>query len=490
MDAVSTHDDSAVGHGQDTGRSYAPTAAIMSEEARRVDAGAPSDAFVFFGATGSLAFKEIFPALYHLIRDGFDLPIIGVARSGNLDTLRERARRSVDAIGSPDPETVRQLLSRLRYVKGEIGDAETYRRLRQELDGSDRPLHYLAVPPSLFPDAVRHLGRSGCARGARVIVEKPFGRDLASARQLNATLGEVFPESAVFRIDHYLGKEPVRNLVYFRFANSFLEPLWNASHVASVEITMAEAFGVEERGAFYDEVGAIRDVIQNHLLQVISLIAMEPPSGNSAEALRNAKFKVLDSIRPVGPREVIRGQYNGYRDVAGVASDSKVETFAALRLLIDTWRWGGVPFYIRTGKCLPLTTTEVIANLRRPPQDVFDEPTGRANYLRFRLGPDMAIGLGARVKEVGEPMRGKGAELTLAGPKGNEHPPYARLIGDAAIGDQELFTRQDAVEAAWRVVDPILGGGTPICPYEPGTWGPERGTSLVMNSNRWRAPSQ
>jgi glucose-6-phosphate 1-dehydrogenase len=460
----------------------------MSQEARRVNTGAPSDAFVFFGATGSLAFKEIFPALYHLIRDGFDLPIIGVARSGNLDALRERARQSVDAVGSPDPDTVRRLISSLRYVSGEIGNAETYGRLRRELDGSLHPLHYLAVPPSLFPDAVRHLGRSGCAQGARVIVEKPFGRDLASARQLNATLAEVFPESAVFRIDHFLGKEPIRNLLYFRFANSFLEPIWNASHVASIEITMAEAFGVEARGAFYDEVGAVRDVIQNHLLQVTSLIAMEPPSGRSAEALRNAKVKVLDSIRPVGPSEVIRGQYRGYRNVAGVEAGSKVETFAALRLLIDTWRWGGVPFYIRTGKCLPLTTTEVIANLRRPPQDVFDEPTARANYLRFRLGPDMAIGLGARVKQVGEPMRGGEAELTLAGPKGNEHSPYERLIGDAAIGDQELFTRQDAVEAAWRVVDPILGGGTPTYPYEPGTWGPDRGSRLVMKPARWRTP--
>jgi glucose-6-phosphate 1-dehydrogenase len=462
--------------------------ATMSEETVHVDTDMPSDAFVFFGATGDLAFKEIFPALYHLIRDGFDMPIIGVARSGNLDTLRERAKLSVDALGSSDPETVHRLVSRLRYVKGEIGDADTYRRLRQELDGSDHPLHYLAVPPSLFSDVVRHLGRSGCARGARVIVEKPFGRDLASARLLNASLREVFPESAVFRIDHYLGKEPVRNLVYFRFANSFLEPIWNASHVASFEITMAEAFGVEERGAFYDEVGAIRDVIQNHLLQVVSLIAMEPPSGRSPEALRNAKFKVLDSIRPVDPREVIRGQYRGYRDVTGVEAGSNVETFAALRLFIDTWRWGGVPFYIRTGKCLPLTMTEVIANLRRPPHGVFSEPTARTNYLRFRLGPDTAIGLGTRVKRAGEPMRGKEAELTLADPKGAELPPYQRLIGDAAIGDQELFTRQDAVEAAWRVVDPILGGATPIYDYEPGTWGPDRASRLVLNRARWRVP--
>ena len=460
----------------------------MGDADRHLDANASSDAFVFFGATGNLAFKEIFPALFHLIRDGFDLPIIGVARSGNLDALRERARQSVGSIGISDPETVRRLVSRLRYVKGEIEDADTYLRLRQELDGSDHPLHYLAVPPSLFPAAVRHLGRSGCAQGARVIVEKPFGRDLASAQQLNAVLREVFPDSAVFRIDHYLGKEPVRNLVYFRFANSFLEPIWNANHVASFEITMAEAFGVKERGAFYDGVGAIRDVVQNHLLQVISLMAMEPPSGNSAEAFRNAKFKVLDSIRPVGPREVIRGQYTGYRDVAGVATGSRTETFAAMRLFIDTWRWGGVPFYIRTGKCLPLTRTEVIANLKTPPQSVFDERRAETNYLRFRLGPDTAIGLGTRVKQAGEPMRGKEAELTLADPKGTELPAYQRLIGDAAIGDQELFTRQDAVEAAWRVVDPILGGDTPINDYQPGSWGPVRASRLPVDRARWRAP--
>lgn len=460
----------------------------MSDEERRPDNGASSDAFVFFGATGNLAFKEIFPALYHLTRDGFDMPIIGVARSGNLDTLRERARKSIDAYGRFDPEAVDRLVSRLHYVKGEIGDADTYRRLRLELDGADHPLHYLAVPPSQFPDAVRHLGRSGCAQGARVIVEKPFGRDLASARQLNETLREAFPESAVFRIDHFLGKEPVRNLVYFRFANSFLEPIWNARHVASFEITMAEAFGVEERGAFYDGVGAIRDVVQNHLLQITSLIAMEPPSGGSAEALRDAKFKVLDSIRPISPREVIRGQYRGYRDVAGVAAGSNVETFAALRLSIDTWRWGGVPIYIRTGKRLPVTTTQIIANLRRPPQDVFNEPTARPNYLRFQLGPDVAIGLATRVKEAGEPMQGKEKELTLDVPKGAEHPPYERLIGDAAVGDQELFTRQDAVEAAWRVVDPILGGDTPIYGYEPGTWGPDRAARRVLDRARWRLP--
>jgi glucose-6-phosphate 1-dehydrogenase len=440
-----------------------------------------SDAFVFFGATGDLAFKQIFPALYHLTRDGWKMPIIGIARSGNLDSLRERAKRSIEAYGDTDPETLRQLVRALRYVNGELGDPDTYRRLRQELEGAKHPLHYLAVPPSLFSDVIGHLGRSGCARGARVIVEKPFGRDLASARRLNAALREVFPESAVFRIDHFLGKEAVRNLVYFRFANTFLEPIWNAGHVESVEITMAEAFGVDERGAFYDEVGAIRDVVQNHLLQLTSLIAMEPPSGRSAEALRNAKFKVLDSMRPLRPREVVRGQYRGYRDVPGVAADSKVETFAALRLSIDTWRWGGVPFHIRTGKSLPVTTTEVVANLRRPAQALFKEPRAAANYVRFLLEPDITIALGTRVKRPGKSMRGKETELATTQLSDTDVPPYRRLIGDAAIGDQELFTRQDAVEAAWRVVDPILDDASPTYDYEPGTWGPDQGSR-----RRWR----
>lgn len=471
--------------------SNADCATDLIEKSERVRSDATtlaprSDAFVFFGATGDLAFKEIFPALFHLIRDDFRMPIIGVARSGDLEALRERAKRSVEAHGGTDPETIRRLVGALRYVKGDLEDPDTYRRLRQELEGADHPLYHLAVPPSLFSDVVSHLRRSGCAEGARVIVEKPFGRDLASARELNAALREVFPESAVFRMDHFLGKEAVRNLVYFRFANSFLEPIWNASHVARVEITMAEAFGVDERGSFYDEVGAIRDVVQNHLLQITSLVAMEPPSGRSSEALRNAKFKVLDSMQSVRPGDVIRGQYRGYREVPGVAAASKVETFAALRLSIDTWRWGGVPFYIRTGKSLPVTTTEVVATLRRPPQALFDEPAVPVNHVRFRLGPDITIALGARVKRAGKSMRGEEAELTATRSSDTERPPYERLIGDAAIGDQELFTRQDAVEAAWRVVDPILRDDGPTYDYEPGTWGPEQASRILPDRDRER----
>jgi glucose-6-phosphate 1-dehydrogenase len=450
-----------------------------------------SDAFVFFGATGDLAFKQIFPALLGLTRDeGFDLPVIGVARSGDLDSLRERARQSLAAAGIVDGAAIDNLTARLRYVKGSDDDVETFHALRRELGDARHPLHYLAVPPALFGDVVTNLAASGCAAGARVILEKPFGRDLASAIALNATVHEVFAEPAIFRIDHYLGKEPVQNLLYFRFANSFLEPLWNRDHVASVQVNMPEAFDVADRGPFYDRAGAIRDVVQNHLLQVVSLLGMEPPSGHTGEAIRDGQFKVLDSIRALTPKDVVRGQYRGYREVRGVAPGSTVETFAALRLHIDTWRWGGVPFYLRAGKSLPVSATEALVELKRPPQSVFAEAEpSDADHFRFRLSPDMSISLGARAKKPGEALVGEAVELFACHQSGTERPPYQRLIGDATRGDQSLFAREDSVEAAWRVVDGILDDRTPLHDYEPGTWGPAEAAGILVHGDRWHDPA-
>jgi glucose-6-phosphate 1-dehydrogenase len=460
---------------------------------RRSDATHPtgrSDVFVFFGATGDLAFKQIFPALAGLIRDeGYDLPIVGVARSGDLESLKQRARDSLAAHGLNDGAVAGALTDRLRYVKGSDDDPNTFSALRREIGQASHPLHYMAIPPSLFGEVVANLQASGCADGARIIVEKPFGRDLASAMALNATIHEVFGEPAVFRIDHYLGKEPVQNLLYFRFANSFMEPLWNRDHISSVQINMPEALDVADRGAFYDQAGAIRDVVQNHLLEVLSLIAMEPPSGRTPEAIRNEQFKVVDSIRPLRPSDVVRGQYRGYREVAGVAPDSAVETFAALRLEVGTWRWGGVPFYIRTGKSLPVTATEVLVELKRPPQSVFGESAPPdADYFRFRLTPDMSISLGARAKKPGEAMVGEAVELYAAHDGGTVRPPYQRLIGDAIQGDQSLFAREDWVEAAWRAVDGVLDAKTPLYFYEPGTWGPAEADKLLLRGGTWHEP--
>jgi glucose-6-phosphate 1-dehydrogenase len=452
---------------------------------------AASDAFVFFGATGDLAFRQIFPALAGLIRDhGWTMPIIGLARHGDLAALRERATQSLAAQGIRDRGILRRLHRQLRFVNGSDDDADTFRRLRAELGAAKRPLHYLAIPPSHFGAVVKLLGESHCADGARVIVEKPFGRNLAEARSLNATLHTVFDEARIFRIDHYLGKEPVQNLLYFRFANRFLEPIWNADHVASVQVTMAETLDVAGRGAFYDGVGAIRDVVQNHILQMLSILAMEPPSGHTAEAIRNEKFKLLDSIRPLRPEDLVRGQYTGYRDEPGVSPDSRVETYAALRLRVATWRWGGVPFFIRTGKCLPVTATEVLVELKRPPVDLFAERRHPdANRLRFRLTPDMSISLIARAKKPGEPMVGEEVDLVARHEVGTEVPPYQRLIGDAAEGDQMLFAREDSVEAAWRIVDPALNLPEPPLPYRRGTWGPKTAADLLPSSDHWHAPA-
>jgi len=451
-----------------------------------------SDACVLFGATGDLAFKQIFPALQALTQRGhLDMQVIIVARSGwSLDQLKTRMKESLEQHGGLDPDAFTRLASRLQYVDGNYGDDATYDNLRRALADAQHPLHYLAIPPSMFATVAQGLARSGCAKGARIIVEKPFGRDLASAQTLDATLHSYFSESAIWRIDHFLGKEPVQNLLYFRFANSFLEPVWNRNYVSSIQITLAESFGVESRGRFYEEVGAIRDVVQNHMLQVLVLLAMDAPVGNDPETMRDEKRRLLKAIRPLSQADVVRGQYRGYRETAGVAGDSQVETFAALRLHIETWRWSGVPFYIRTGKRMPLTASEVIVELKHPPQTVFDDiQNGHPNYFRFRLSPDVLISTGARVKTPGEAMTGEDVELITHRRPGDTMSPYERLLGDAIRGDASLFARYDSVEEAWRIVDPILGNRTTLAEYEPNTWGPSEADQIIADGGHWHNPS-
>ncbi|MGO8751451.1 MAG: glucose-6-phosphate dehydrogenase [Thermoguttaceae bacterium] len=453
-----------------------------------------SDALVLFGVTGDLAHKMIFPALYAMAKRGdLKVPIIGVAfPEWTLSQLHDRVQDSIQQSGGIDNRVaLDQLLSLLSYVSGDYNDRATFAKIKEALGRARRPAHYLAIPPSLFPTVIAGLGDAGLADHGRVIVEKPFGRDLASARELNRVATSVFPEDSIFRIDHFLGKEAIMNILYFRFANSFLEPIWNRNYVASVQITLSENFGVENRGAFYETAGCLRDVIQNHLFQVVALLAMEPPAYRGFGAVHSEKAKVFQAMRPLKPDDLVRGQYAGYQNEANVAKNSDVETFCALRLFIDSWRWEGVPWYLRSGKCLAETAHEVLVEMKPPPQALFADSVpaiGRANYLRFRLSPSSVIALAARVKRAGKEFVGDQRELYLVEEQHGGEAPYERLLGDAMAGDGALFTREDAVEAAWAVVDPVLTTHDPVHPYKQDTWGPEESNALIAPDGYWHRP--